>query len=155
MKGAAFDVNNGRAWFHSLGRMSRFLLVASLLLGSWTFTGCGVRNEEGGTSATSTDASKETASTPPKSDDTAEILLFGGTGSSPNDAKAFEAILKDQHVNYTKANSSQLNGMSESRMRGYRLLRRGMTFATPVSADTAYAWTLIQAALKRESLAHF
>jgi glutamine amidotransferase-like uncharacterized protein len=48
--------------------------------------------------------------------------LFGGTGSSPNDVKAFETILKDQHVKYTKVNSSQLNGMSESRMRGYRLL---------------------------------
>jgi hypothetical protein len=66
MKGAAFDVNNGCAWFQSLGRMSRILLVASLLLGSWAFTGCGVRNDEGGTSATGTNASKAAASTPPK-----------------------------------------------------------------------------------------
>ena len=33
--------------------------------------------------------------------------------------------------------------------------RRGMTFATPVSADTAYAWTLIHAALNREPLPHY
>jgi hypothetical protein len=33
--------------------------------------------------------------------------------------------------------------------------RRGMTFATPASVDNAYAWTLIQAALNRESLRHY
>ena len=77
---------------------------------------------EGGTSATGTNASKAAGSTPRRSGDAAEILLFSGTGSSPNDVKAFEAILKDQHVNYTKVSSSQLNGMSEMQMRGYRLL---------------------------------
>ena len=102
--------------------MGRILIVLSLALISRGFTGCGVRNDESGTSATGTNASKTAASTPPKSDDTAEILLFGGTGSSPNDVEALAAILKDQHVNYTKVNSSQLNGMSESRMRGYCLL---------------------------------
>lgn len=97
-------------------------MVLSLVLISWGFTGCGVRNDESGTSDAGTNASKETALTPSKSGDTAEILLFGGTGASRNDVKAFEAILKDQHVNYTKVNSSQLNGMSEIQMRGYRLL---------------------------------
>jgi hypothetical protein len=100
-----------RHWLCRAGR-ERVLIVLSLVLISWGFTGCGVRNDESGTSAAGTNASKETASTPPKSGDTAEILLFGGTGSSPNDVKAFEAILKEQHVNYTKVNSSQLHGMS-------------------------------------------
>ena len=266
----------------------RILIVLSLALISRGFTGCGDRNDESGTSATGTNASKAAASTPRKPGDTVKILLFGGTGASPNDVKAFETILKDQHVNYTKVNSSQLNGMSESRMLEYLLLivpggsfidigngltpvaaanirnavqnglnylgfcagaffagnsptnglnltsgvkfglyaakdrgirkaavpiavaggttlehywedgpqlsgwgavvgkypdgtpavvqgtcgsgcvilsgvhpeapaswRRGMTFTTPVSVDTAYAWTLIHAALKRESLPHF
>jgi hypothetical protein len=57
----------------------------------------------------------------PKSDGTAEILLFNGTGFSPNDVRAFETILKDQHVNYSKVNSSQLNWMSEAQMRQHRL----------------------------------
>jgi glutamine amidotransferase-like uncharacterized protein len=62
------------------------------------------------------------ASTALKSDSTAQILLFNGTGSSPNDVKAFETILKEQHVTYLKVNSSQLSRMSGSQMRGYRLL---------------------------------
>ncbi|MDQ6943843.1 MAG: hypothetical protein M3169_15185, partial [Candidatus Eremiobacteraeota bacterium] len=33
--------------------------------------------------------------------------------------------------------------------------RRGMKFNTPVSADTAYARTLIVAALNRETLSHY
>lgn len=33
--------------------------------------------------------------------------------------------------------------------------RRGMAFTTTVDADTAYAWTLIHAALNRDSLPHF
>ena len=51
-----------------------------------------------------------------------QILLFNGTGTSPNDVAAFETILKGTHVNYSKVNSSQLNAMSESQMREYGLL---------------------------------
>ena len=118
MKGSAFEMSDGCACFQNLGRMSRLLLVVSLVLISWVLNSCGVRDDQG----SATNDSTAVASTPRKPGDTDEILLFGGTGSSPDDVKAFEAILKDQHVNYTKVNSSQLNGMSESRMRGYRLL---------------------------------
>jgi Biotin-protein ligase, N terminal len=103
--------------------MHRILvLVASLVLIPWAFTACGVRDDESGAPAQDTNASIAAASTPPKSGVTAEILLFNGTGSSPNDVKAFETILKDQHVAYSKVNSSQLDHMSESQMRAYRLL---------------------------------
>ena len=276
-----------RHWLCRAGK-ERVLIGLSLVLISSVFTGCGARNDESGTSATVTNTSQEGTSRPSKSGDTSEILLFNGSGASANDVKAFETILKDQHANYTKVNSSQLDEMSESQMRAYRLLivpggnfidigngltpvatanirnavqnglnylgvcagaflagdsptkglnltsgvkfgfyaaedhgirkaavpiavaggttlehywedgpqlsgwgtvvgkypdgtpaivqgtcgsgwvilsgvhpeapaswRRGMTFATPVSTDTAYAWTLIQAALNRESLPHF
>lgn len=102
--------------------MGRTLSVATLILVWWACTSCGVRDDEGGSAATGTNASKATASTSRKSSDTAEILLFSGTGSSPNDVKAFEAILKSHQVNYVKVNSSQLNGMSDMQIRGYRLL---------------------------------
>lgn len=50
------------------------------------------------------------------------ILLFNGTGTSPNDVTAVEMILNEHHLNYSTADSSQMNDMSESRFRAYRLL---------------------------------
>lgn len=52
----------------------------------------------------------------------APILLFNGTGTSPNDVKAFEGILKENQLKYATANSRQLNGMSESQLAAYRLM---------------------------------
>ena len=57
-----------------------------------------------------------------QSRDIVPILLFNGTGTSPNDVKAIETILDSNHLNYSTVNSSQLNQMSESQIRGYRLL---------------------------------
>lgn len=50
------------------------------------------------------------------------ILLFNGTGASPNDVKAVEAILKKHRLEYSTANSQQLNAMSEAELRAYRLI---------------------------------
>jgi len=50
------------------------------------------------------------------------ILLFDGTGTSPGDVAAVETILNSNHLNYSTVNSSQLNHISESQLRGYRLL---------------------------------
>uniref|UniRef100_Q02CJ4 Biotin-protein ligase N-terminal domain-containing protein n=1 Tax=Solibacter usitatus (strain Ellin6076) TaxID=234267 RepID=Q02CJ4_SOLUE len=52
----------------------------------------------------------------------ASILLFNGTGASANDVDAVEAILKNNHLSYSTAKSSELNGMDQSRIRQYRLL---------------------------------
>jgi glutamine amidotransferase-like uncharacterized protein len=73
-------------------------------------TGCGRSGSEGGATAA------------PKPGGKAAVLLFNGTGTSPNDVKAFEAILKDHKVEYATANSKQLNGMSEAQLREFRLL---------------------------------
>src|SRR5262249_19930972 len=50
------------------------------------------------------------------------ILLFNGTGTSPNDVTAVEEILKEQQLSYSTVNSAQLNAMSESRLRSHQLL---------------------------------
>jgi len=50
------------------------------------------------------------------------ILLFVGTGTSPGDVAAIEAILQNSHLNYSAVNSSRLNQLGESRIREYRLL---------------------------------
>jgi hypothetical protein len=89
--------------------MARGLPVAALVVILWLFTGCGGHGDQTGLPA------QAAGGTP-------EILLFNGTGTSPNDVKAFEAILKDQHANYSKVNSSQLNQMSEAQLREHRLL---------------------------------
>ena len=84
--------------------------VAALVLIPWFFTGCGIRDDQTGSPVSQ------------ESGGTTQILLFNGTGSSPNDVRAFETILKDQHVTYSKVNSSQLNQMSEAQLREHRLL---------------------------------
>lgn len=52
----------------------------------------------------------------------AEILLFGGTGTSPNDIKAFEALLDDNDLSYSTINSAELNAMTELQLLKYKLL---------------------------------
>jgi glutamine amidotransferase-like uncharacterized protein len=52
----------------------------------------------------------------------APILLFEGAGTSPNDVAALKEILNNNHLDFSTANSSRLNGMSESELRQYRLL---------------------------------
>ena len=63
-----------------------------------------------------------TACAPPASNNVPPILLFNGTGTSPNDVKAVETILKDRHLDYSTVNSPQLNDMSEAQLMAYRLL---------------------------------
>jgi hypothetical protein len=73
------------------------LLIASLVLISTAFTACGVPGD-------------------------APILLFSGSGTSPDDVTAVETILARNHLNYSTVNSWQLNWMGESQIRRYRLL---------------------------------
>jgi glutamine amidotransferase-like uncharacterized protein len=55
-------------------------------------------------------------------DKNAASLLFNGHGASPGDVEAFEALLTRAHLNYTTANSSDLNSMTEAGLRTHRLL---------------------------------
>jgi glutamine amidotransferase-like uncharacterized protein len=52
----------------------------------------------------------------------APILLFNGTGTSPNDVAAIGKILTERGFEYATANSRQLNEMSESQLGAYRLI---------------------------------
>jgi glutamine amidotransferase-like uncharacterized protein len=60
--------------------------------------------------------------TPPSSSAVPPILLFNGTGTSPNDVAAVETILRDNQHSYSTVNSRQLNSMAESQFMAYRLL---------------------------------
>jgi glutamine amidotransferase-like uncharacterized protein len=50
------------------------------------------------------------------------ILLFNGTGASQSDVAAIEAVIKNHHLSYSTATSSQLNRIDPSQIRQYRLL---------------------------------
>ena len=63
-----------------------------------------------------------TGCSPPVSGNVPQILLFNGTGTSPNDVEAVETILRDRHLEYSTVNSRQLNAMSESQLNAYRLI---------------------------------
>jgi len=83
------------------------LTTVGVVLISTVFTACRVSGDEGRT---------------PEHANIAPILLFNGTGTSPGDVTALEKILSTEHLNYSTVNSPQLNGMSESQIRQYRLL---------------------------------
>ena len=101
-----------------MNTLCRGLIFASLVLMSTAFIGC----EAGSMRAKGANASAVATSRLLTSGDIAPILLFNGTGTSPNDVAAVETILSSNHLNYSSVNSSQLNEMGESQMRGYRLL---------------------------------
>jgi glutamine amidotransferase-like uncharacterized protein len=52
----------------------------------------------------------------------ANVLLFDGRGTSPNDVAAIERSLHDGHLSYAIADSLRLDAMGESELRAYRLL---------------------------------
>lgn len=52
----------------------------------------------------------------------APILLFNGSGTSPNDVAVFEEILDKHSFSYVTVSSKQLNEMSEAQLKTYRLL---------------------------------
>jgi len=50
------------------------------------------------------------------------ILLFTGTGTSPNDVEAIETLLVSNHLDFSTVSSFELNGMKEKDLRRYLLL---------------------------------
>src|ERR1700712_4182527 len=52
----------------------------------------------------------------------APVLLFNGTGTSPNDVEAIKDILSSNHTDFVLVNSDWLNGLDTSLLRRYKLL---------------------------------
>jgi hypothetical protein len=52
----------------------------------------------------------------------APILLFDGTGASPNDVRAFERLLTAQHLRFSTADSARLDDMPAAELRAFRLV---------------------------------
>lgn len=63
-----------------------------------------------------------TACEPAKPRSDAKILLFVGAGTSVNDVTAVEKILKERRMDYTTADSRQINRMTAEELMSHRLL---------------------------------
>jgi glutamine amidotransferase-like uncharacterized protein len=50
------------------------------------------------------------------------VLLFAGTGTSPNDVTAIETLLDQNDIPYDTASSAELDAMTVARLRSYRLI---------------------------------
>ena len=105
-----------RALRAATNNVPRMLGIAILFLMSSSCTTVGIHLDKGSTSEKATNDSPAAAS------GSAPILVFNGTGASLNDVAAVETILDHNHLSYATANSSQMNEMSESQLRRYRLL---------------------------------
>jgi glutamine amidotransferase-like uncharacterized protein len=57
-----------------------------------------------------------------QSDSNPPILLFNGAGTSINDVRAIESLLKAKHLEYSLVGSSRLNSMSETQFAAHRLI---------------------------------
>ena len=52
----------------------------------------------------------------------APIILFNGTGTSPNDVDAIKNILSSNHMDFVMVNSDQLNELDTSQLMKYKLI---------------------------------
>jgi hypothetical protein len=96
--------------------LQRVTIWALTSLAFVALTGCGT---PGSTIGRSTSAA---AAVPLNSVVKPPILLFTGTGTSSSDVAAVEKILDSNKLTYSTANSSQLNAMSETQLKAYKLL---------------------------------
>ena len=52
----------------------------------------------------------------------APVILFNGTGTSPNDVDAIKDILSVNHIDFVTVNSSQLNESDTNQLKKYKLI---------------------------------
>jgi glutamine amidotransferase-like uncharacterized protein len=98
---------------HTLRRVLLIISISSLLV--W-FSACGTSDSTIGPPVAKNAQVSLTASvTPP-------VLLFNGTGTSSSDVSAVKTILNANKLNFATANSSQMNAMTEAKLRKYKLL---------------------------------
>ena len=101
----------------SAKKSCRLLIIASTALILIGLSACGTPGSTLGTPTKITPAQVSSTITPSVS-----ILLFNGTGTSSTDVSAVESILNTNKLLYATANSSQLNAMTESQLKAYKLL---------------------------------
>src|ERR1700732_1223069 len=106
-----------RLTFSSAAAVRCIILIAVAIVVPITFIGCGSSAFPNPAASKAPTASMlaQTPSVPP-------ILLFNGTGTLSADVSAWEAILKKLKLSYATANSSEMNSMTETKLKPYKLL---------------------------------
>jgi glutamine amidotransferase-like uncharacterized protein len=108
--------------------LRRVVITTSLFVAPTIFTACGSPASPMGNPnpqvaptvdqvpapSSSGSGSTNTATTPP-------VLVFNGTGTD-DDVAAVESVLNTLKLKYATANSSQLNAMTETKLKAYKLL---------------------------------
>ena len=106
-----------RFTFFSAGALRCIILIAVAIVVPITFVGCGSSafSNPAASKAPTASMLAQTPSVPP-------ILLFNGTGTLSADVSAWETILKNLKLSYATANSSEMNSMTETKLKTYKLL---------------------------------
>jgi len=109
-----------RLRFFSAGALRRIILIAVAMVVPITFIGCGSSAfpkpaANAANKAPTASMLAQTPSVPP-------ILLFNGTGTLSADVSAWETILKNLELSYATANSSEMNSMTEAKLKTYKML---------------------------------
>ena len=87
------------------------ILLIALLVAAITVSGCG--SQQNG---------QMSQELPPPIPAAEPVLLYNGTGASSSDVSAIKAVLSTQGIGYATADSSELNGMNEAQLGGYKLI---------------------------------
>jgi glutamine amidotransferase-like uncharacterized protein len=96
-------------------RSQRAVIIVLIAVSPIAFIACGTPGATLGMPAKATAIPLAAARTPP-------ILLFNGTGTSSSDVAAVEHILSVNNLAYSTASSSQLDAMTETQLKAYKLL---------------------------------
>jgi len=122
-----------------LVRVSRSFIVAAGLLAVVISTGCGSSNWSASQRQTPPSVAQAAVSVAAGAS-TPQVLLFVGTGTSSGAVTATKTILGNLKLTYATATSSQLNGMSESALKAYKLFLmpggNAITISQNLSATT-------------------
>jgi glutamine amidotransferase-like uncharacterized protein len=133
-----------------LVRIPRSLTVSAGLLALIISTGCGSSNwSQRQTPPSVADVAARVAT----GTSTPTVLLFIGTGTSSGDVAAVKTILGNLKLTYATATSSQLNGMTETALKAYKLfLMPGGNAITISKSLSATAKTNVHNAIVKDGL---
>ena len=104
-----------------LTRIPRSIIVSAGFLAVIIFTGCGSSNWSASQRQTPPSVADVAARVATTGATTPPVLLFVGTGTSSGDVAAVKTILGNLKLTYATATSSQLNAMTETALKAYKL----------------------------------